>query len=501
MANITSQNPIRFTIDKLKTEAHALIIAKKGNVINCTQASAVTGFKFNYSQPAGTKIFLAFSTGDKVNNAQIYAPGEVHAIDEDANGAWFRLNSSGYAEIIDEQKITYESLIDEGNSISELAGLNNIPAFKGYNVRVAIALYSQDPQNAIPAINLALKIRNDTQTTQKIEYSPIYELGENTQLINVIAKTEISNNASITIEGSINESSTWKAINTLAGSEAQKLQLRAIMNAPQIGSSVAKLNEANIIFSEGTGIINGDGTSEIVSKTHNWFKPVKHCRIIVKHSPFKESSMKVYASVRNQPVKIYNESLGTGDGKIHTYQLAQKNRINFESVKLYFDGVQVFGNYEVNCEVGRITCTAPQGVLITCDYNYNWANEVWQELAKQSETIKDDYNESEYYIKFANSGCISAVKIAFNMKSGYVANESIGTGKGRDYTYKLAHHVKDGNITITANNVNLSKNNFYVLEDSQYVKIAAVNGQTLKASYDWISETPTVYNFHAVFSE
>ena len=501
MANITSQNPIRFTIDKLNTGAHALIIAKKGNIINCTNASAVTGFSFTYSQPAGTQIFLAFSTGDSVDPVQMSSSGEVHAVGDDDQGAWFRLNSSGYAEIIDTQKITYESLIDEGNSINDLKALTNIPAFKGYNVRIAIALYSPDPTNAIPAVKIAIKVRNDTQTTQKIEYSPIYELGQNTQLINVIAKTEISNNASISVEGCINENGIWKSVNSLAGSEAQKLQLRAIMNAPQIGSSIAKINEVNIIYSEGTGIINGDGTSEIVSKTHNWYKDVKHCRAIIKHAQLKESSMKVFASFRGQPSSVVNETLGTGDGELHTYQLKQKIRVNFASVKLYFDGIQTFGNFEVNCEVGRITCTAPQGVIISCDYDYNWQDETWQELTLKSLTRKDEYDESEYYLRSSTAGSITALKIAFYMKSGHINNESIGTGKGKDYTYKLAHHVKDGNITITANNASLSKNNYYVLEDSQYVKIAAVNGQTLKASYDWISETPTVYNFHAVFSE
>ena len=368
-------------------------------------------------------------------------------------------------------------------------------------MRVAIALCSQDPENVQPAVKLAVKIRNDSQTTQLIEYSPIYELGDEAQIINVIAKTETSNDGSIKVEGCLNESGTWQNITGLAGKEAQKIQLKATLNAPQINSSTAKLNEAGIIYSRGTGIISGGGTSEIVSKTHNWYKPLKHCRLVVKHSEFKDSSMKVYASVRSQPLKISGETLGTGDGKMHIYQFAHKNRVNLESVKLYYDGVQVFGNFEVNTEVGRLTCTAPAGVIISCDYEYNWSNESWQELDLLSLTCKENYNESVYYKKFSSSGYISAVKIALNMQSGHINNESIGTGKGREYTYKLSHHVKDGNITITANNANLSRNNYYVLEDSQYVKIAAGNGQALKANYDWISETPVIYNFHAVFSE
>lgn len=502
MANIITQDSIRFNIDSLKTDKHALIVMKAGHFLDCQSVTNINGFTLNYSQPANTHIAFLFSTGDTVEYGQMYEEGSTHGghSQDTASGSWFKLKSNGYAEIAATQLLTYESVIEEGNTISELAALTSIPAFKGYRVRIAIALMSSD-SNSVPSVSLALRAVNTTQQLTKIEYSPLYELGEGAQIINVIANSQVSNNASIQLHGELNESGEYYPLSSLAGRQAKTLQLRAILTSPQINSSTAILNNAKIIYSSGSGIISGEGTSEIISKTHNWYKPVKHCRCVIKHAPFIESSMKVYASFRALPSLCENETLGTGDGELHTYQLRNVNGINLESVKVYYDGTQIFSGYEVNCEVARITCTPPAGVLVTCDYEYGWESENWQELNFMQLTRKPDYDESEYYLRVDNAGYICAVKIALHTKTGTISNESIGKGTGQETTYKLSHIVKEGDLAITANNAAVSAKNFKILEDGQFIKIAASNGAVLKASYSWISETPVIYEFASVFSE
>lgn len=499
MSKILSQNPIRFNIDTLKTDSHALIVMKPGNFLDCTNATQVTGFNLTYSQPANTQIKFLFSTGDTVERAQLSETGGSLS-QNTANGSWFKLKSTGYAQIVEPQSLTHESIIEEGNSISELLALSSIPAFVGYKVRVAIALLSSD-SNSVPAVKLSLKAKNTTQQVTKIEYSPLYELGENAQIVNIVASSQTASGGSVAIYGDINESDNWQLINNLVGKNAQTLQLRATLTAPQINSSSAILNNVKIIYSSGSGVVSGEGTCEIVSKTHNWYKPVKHCRCVVKHAPFIESSMKVYASFRALPSMCENETLGTGDGKLHTYQLNNPSGINLESVKVYYDNQQIFSGYEVNCEVGRVTCTPPAGVLVTCDYEFGWTSENWQELNFMQLTRKPDYDESEYYLRVDQAGYICAVKIELHTKTGYTTGESIGKGTGQATTYKLAHIVREGNITILANNSQLDAKNFSILDDGQFIKIAATNGATLKANYSWISECPIIYEFHSVFSE
>ena len=243
MSKILSQNPIRFNIDTLKTDNHALIVMKPGNFLDCESVTSITGFNLTYSQPANTQIKFLFSTGDTLDSAQLYPEGSTSGTlsQDTAKGSWFKLKSNGYAQIVETQSLTYESVIEEGNSISELAALSSIPAFTGYKVRVAIALLSSD-SNSVPAVKLSLKAKNSTQQVTKIEYSPLYELEEDAQIINIVANSQAASGGSIAIHGDINESGNWQLINNLVGKNAQTLQLRATLTAPQINSSSAILN-------------------------------------------------------------------------------------------------------------------------------------------------------------------------------------------------------------------------------------------------------------------
>jgi len=85
------------------------------------------------------------------------------------------------------------------------------------------------------------------------------------------------------------------------------------------------------------------------------------------------------------------------------------------------------------------------------------------------------------------------------MTEGKITNENLGKGTGISQTYKLTHHVKDGAIKIYSNGSALSTKNWYLLEDTQYVRISATNGASITASYDWISESPEVYQIAAVY--
>lgn len=87
------------------------------------------------------------------------------------------------------------------------------------------------------------------------------------------------------------------------------------------------------------------------------------------------------------------------------------------------------------------------------------------------------------------------------MTSGHINNEVLGTATGNARSYRLAKRVLDGKITITTNGNTLSTKNWRLLDDPQYISVAAPAGQTVRASYDWLSETPTVYQFAGVFAE
>ena len=100
-----------------------------------------------------------------------------------------------------------------------------------------------------------------------------------------------------------------------------------------------------------------------------------------------------------------------------------------------------------------------------------------------------------------NAKSAAALKLQLIMSSGTITNEQIGKTAGTAKSYRLSHIINDGKISITANGTALSSKYWSLLDDPQYISVAAPAGQILRASYNWVSESPRVYQFTAVFSE
>ena len=93
------------------------------------------------------------------------------------------------------------------------------------------------------------------------------------------------------------------------------------------------------------------------------------------------------------------------------------------------------------------------------------------------------------------------MKIQLITTSGSISGERLGTATGLSQSFMLKKPINDGNITIYANNSVLNKKNYLIQNDPQYITLTAPAGQIITASYSWVSETPTVYQFAAVLSQ
>ena len=89
----------------------------------------------------------------------------------------------------------------------------------------------------------------------------------------------------------------------------------------------------------------------------------------------------------------------------------------------------------------------------------------------------------------------------FRSTAGRIEGEAIGTGSGRMRTYPLEGIVNGGKISVLADGVELKAESWMLADDSRSVRVAAAEGAALTANYDWVSETPIVYQFVAVFSD
>ena len=79
--------------------------------------------------------------------------------------------------------------------------------------------------------------------------------------------------------------------------------------------------------------------------------------------------------------------------------------------------------------------------------------------------------------------------------------EELGTGTGQIRTYLLAHIAKAGTMDLRVDDIVLPASAWLLAEDGKSVRVSAAKKAVITADYDWISETPIVYQFVSLFAE
>ena len=400
---------------------------------------------------------------------------------------------------------TFDNVNTNGNTPQELQALQNITAL-GRSFGYAVALSSDDPANVLPTFSLAFNCTAKTQQLSTTETSPTYTLPDDSLIIFLNAETEAADGGSVTLQARITKPdgtlSSWGALDSFSGQKAKAIQFQAAYKSTNPGVSIARVIKASVVYADSsTTTSGGNAQGEIITFTQDWYMPVKSCRLTVRHSELDTSTITAAIALRNSPKQIKGEQLGVGSGGKKTYQLANTQGLKYDTLKLYYDGMRVYGEYEFNCEAGRITCTAPEGVIVTCDYDYQWGLEEWQEMTLSGRNNFGDYEESEFRFTGSDEGkSVCALKIVLGMSSGRISNELLGTATGKAKSFRLKRKVKDGAITLTSNGATLAAKYWSLSENGEYVSVAATSGQLIRASYDWVSETPSVMQFRAVYS-
>ena len=484
MAHITEQNNIRWNIDTLSSRLTGVLASNSSSSVNLARASRVTGITVSGSQPSGTARYFAFRIGTQ----------------------WGKLTADGNFQAFSTNSAAFENLEAYGNTAASLTALTNIPALAGKSFGIAIALSADDPVNAVPTASLAFKCASDSQQLVTTEYSPVYPLGETGQVVGYTPDIAVSSGGSITTQAQITKDdgtlTGWADPQALVGTRGKSIQFKAEYKAAAVGVSSARINSIQVVYATGKSVVSGTSSGEIITQTVDWYMPIHSCRLTVHHAPLVNSQIKAFVTFRSQVQQVRGETLGVGTGGRKTFQLAHPGGLKYDSLKIYYDNVQVFTDYEFNTEVGRVTCTAPEGVIISCDYSYGWDLEQWLEMPLDSRWQMDSYDRSEYRLSVSeNSKSAAAVKLQLIMSGGHINNEQLGTASGNAKSFKLSHIINNGNVSVTANNSPLSSKYWTVLDDPQYISVAAGAGQTIRASYDWVSESPVIYQLSAVFAK
>ncbi len=484
MSNITTQQPIRYQIDTLNPKTYGVITSNSNSILDFSRVTSITAINVLGSQPPNTARYIAFNI----------------------NGQWGKLSSAGAFVSFSDNSPDFENLELYANTPTELAAISSASGLAGTSCGVAIALSSTDPDNAIPTCGLSFTCLTDTQQLTTIELSPEYSLGSNSQIISFTADTSTADGGAVDLSAKITRqdgtASDWITLPDLVGEKATTIQFKADLSARTLGVSTAKVNSTAIVYSDNNTIISGANKGEVISLTEDWYMPVKSCRLTVKHSPLENSSLAAFIAFRASPVQVSKEYIGIGSGGRKVFQLANTSGLKYDTLKLYYDNVRVYSDFEFNCQAGRITCSAPEGVIVSCDYEYGWTDEIWQEMSAASTLSFEDYDQTEYRFTGNQEGLsVCALKLEISMSTGHIDNELLGKATGGTQSFRLNKRINDGRIYVFVETAPLSNKNWTLLDDPQYIAVSAAAGKNIYASYDWISEPVNIYEYYAVYSE
>lgn len=480
--------------NKIKTWNVALPLADKSslitskNAINLLNKTKVKGFTINGIQPANTNRKVAFKVDNK----------------------WNKLTTNGVLSPLPTQAITSDSVLAEGNTVSELTALTNVPSFVGKMVYPAFALYASNEATAMPTIGMTVKAEIDTTSTSTstnytyayTDYSQEFELSKDdnidVRLISVACKTTLKGNGTVNITARIKQNDTWSDYQSL-----DKIQL-TLCSAVQLkydykvavtdGTDSAKVDEVVIKYNN-SGAITSHLETDIVTVTEKFTNDLAYAHAYIKQAPLVDAEMKVYCAIRKRPKRREMYQFANGTGALHTYTLPDSG-VNHDTLRIYVDNKKLM-DFDYNTKTSEVTFTAEKGTVLSATYEYGWEKSEWYEMNLVNTQINDSgtYTTEYDYIVPSHEGdyTVTAIKYHLIRPEGKVTNAVIGVGTGRRQIIRLPHYAKPDTIVC---NVIWSYD-----YDSKCITVIAPEGDNIVISYDWIAESPQVYGVMAGWAD
>jgi hypothetical protein len=487
MANITNIEPIRYGQHSLTSDASGLIIIPEDFGLDYSLAITVTGFTVAGSAPDNTSRAAAFRLG----------------------GTWVKLNSDGSTAALPTQALTVESLLAEGNAPEDLAAIAYVPLFTGKKVGLAYALWAEDPGGDMPSVSVKGSAIANQTVLVKEEESPNYALDGILKSVDAQTGATGAGSAVVLARTSADGGQSWSGWvnpNSLIDTEVGTVQFKATLTVVTPNSDTAGIAKLTLVYApSNTTHASEIGTVSVVSLTEDWHDDLSVCNMTLYHAPLVNAAIRCYVAFRDESTYTVNEVVGTGTGVTQTYAFAHPNGVKLDTVQAFVNGVQVY-SFTVDTVAGTITLTAAAGAIVTANYEYGWEEEDWKPMTlAQTRPSADGAAQSQFVYSIPqedlSAQTVAAIKIELETKEGQLANEIVGLGAGTAKSYRLSHYVKDQAIALFADGQNIQPGNWIISDvDSRIVTVLAPAGATITANYDWISESPVVYKYIAMFA-
>ncbi len=469
-------NPMRFGTSTFNFNHGAFLIAKEP--FDARNQTAVEGFTISGAQPTDTDRRIIF----KIDN-KLYKFDGSNLVTYDGAGE-------------------FDDVISNGNTVSELTALTDIPAFVGKQIYPIIALFAHVNCTVMPSIKIALKVRKSTETYTLTKTSPEYALltNDGTPRITALEKSDTcTGDASADVKIRIKNADTWSDFMKLEDAieqDADSIQFQYTFNVTEIdGEDSAKINGVTYNFATGAAAVSGSN-ADLYSIVQNYESDLQTCYLVVKHDPLVDSTIKAYVNFMAAPQRRELITIGTSNGSFQTLPLGVNNvkdiGIDQHSIRLYADAVPLL-DFDYNVETSEVTINVANGKVITASYDYGHGSETWLEMDKviDSQPYFDDTYMSRFHFTLPDSQTenkkISNVRLQLTRPTGKVTNQSLGKATGKVQMLSLPHRATQSTISLNAE--------WSYEPESQILSFVAAKNTALNLSYSWVGEQPVVHSF------
>ena len=475
-------HPMRFGTRTFNFHHRALLVSK--TPLDATEQTSVEGFTISGAQPADTDRRIIFKIDDTL----------------------YKFNGADLVEF--DGDIDVDDVLSEGNTVSELTALTDIPAFVGKEIYPIIALFADVTALTMPSIKMTLKLRNNNErfiktTTDYVRTLTVNQDESIPRIMSIDVETTCTGDGSVEVTGRIRgEDGTWSAYlptEELIGMEGDKIQFRTKRIVTKTdGTDSAKVNYIRHSWTTGSTAVN-DSNADLYSVVQNYESDLQTCYLVVKHDPLNDSAINAFVNFMTKPKRRELITLGTANGSIQQLTLGvngvKDTGIDQSSILLYADGVPLT-EFDYNVEVSEITIKQNSGTVITASYDYGHDVEEWLPMEKviDSQPYLDDgtYMSRFSYTLADNETAgksISNVRIQMTRPSGKVTNQSLGKATGKTQMIALPHRATQSTISLNAD--------WTYEPDSQILTFVAAKNTALTLSYSWLGEQVIIKSFTA----
>lgn len=255
---------------------NVLIKTTPATAIDCSHIEKVTGIAIDSAEPENTQTRYLISVD---------------------GGKWRKCNGGSWS-FANEQELTAESVLQEGNTKAELTALTyaSLTAFGGKIIDVAIAM-SVDSLAELPSISKFELLGKNAQIKKDIAFSEVFKLGQESVGITGIdvSKSE-SGGGAVEVYASIqNDADEWSDFiryDKISG-KAKAVRFKAELEVDKPGISTAILNNVKIHHWKSGKSAAIEGKSVLISKPVTLDSSINRVHALIRHPEVKDTEFVV----------------------------------------------------------------------------------------------------------------------------------------------------------------------------------------------------------------